>query len=282
MKTRLQRTAKDGRQFYITISLDDECHNGHQDFSITGTIYEAGKPKVEEYIISSGAIGDHIAKEFPGLAIFDRLHLCDYAGAPMYAVANGFYNIKRMDAEKFCEYFRCTQAEWEKLSTAENGEHFAILLYLSDIPTRWEQEAGEAIKILEGMTGEKWVNNSTKRHFTAPTPEQLADFLVKQKSGYFSDEQRAQRELDKQQAYYKEEREKVEAECDGKIKQAELERDVKIAVLDAGLSLKNFIFYNHTSTGVFNWRDYDEKITAEQFAKFVAGVNIDGVKFEMK
>jgi N-methylhydantoinase A/oxoprolinase/acetone carboxylase beta subunit len=162
-----------------------------------------------------------------------------------------------------------------------NCRHFAISLYLSGIPTRWEQEAGEAIKILEGMTGEKWVNDSTKRYFTAPTPGQLADFSVKQKSGYFLDEQRAQRELDKQRAVYKTEREKVVAEYDGKIKQAEVERDVKIAVLDAGLSLKNFIFYNCTSTGVFNWRDYDEKITAEQFAKFVAGVNIDGVKFEI-
>ena len=282
MKTRLQRTAKDGRQFIIAIRLDDECNNGHQDFSITGTIYEADKPKVERYMVASGAIGDYIAKEFPDLAIFDRLHLCDYAGAPMYAVANGFCHIKRMNVEQFSDYFRCTPVERDMLCAAENEEQFSILLYLSDIPTRWEQEAGEAIKILEGMTGEKWVNDSIKRHFTAPTPEQLADFEVKQKSGYFSDEQRAQRELDKQRAHYKAEREKVVAEYDGKIKQAEVERDVKIAVLDAGLSLKNFIFYNHTNTGVFNWRDYDEKITAEQFAKFVAGVNIDGVKFEMK
>ena len=172
MKTKIERTAKDGRQFNITISLDDECHNGHQDFSITGSIYEAGKPKVGGYMVSCGAIGDHIAKEFPDLAIFNRLHLCDYAGAPTYAVANGFYQIKRMDVEQFSDYFRCTPVERDMLCVAENEEQFSILLYLSDIPTRWEQEAGEAIKILEGMTGEKWVNDNTKRHFTAPTPEQ--------------------------------------------------------------------------------------------------------------
>jgi hypothetical protein len=282
MKTKIERTAKDGSQFDIVIRLSDDCHNGHEDFAITGTIHEAGKPKIERYMVSGGAIGDYVAKEFPDLAIFNRLHLCDYAGAPMYAVANGFYNIKRMDVEQFSDYFRCTPVERDMLCAAENEEQFSILLYLSDIPTRWEQEAGEAIKILEGMTGKKWVNNSVRCNFVAPTPEQLADFEVKQKSGYFSDEQRAQRELDKQQAHYKAEREKAESECDGKIKQAEVERDVKIAVLDAGLSLKNFIFYNHTNTGVFNWKDYDDKITREQFEVFVSGVNIEGVKFEMK
>ena len=282
MKTKIERTAKDGRQFDIVIRLSDDCHNGQEDFSITGTIYEAGKPKIERYMISGGAIGDYVAKEFPDLAIFDRLHLCDFNGAPMYTVGNGFYHIERMDAEQFCEYFRCTQAEWGKLCTAENKEHFAMLLYLSEIPKRWQQEADEATKILEQMTGEKWMNSSIKSNYIAPTPEQVADFETKQKAGYFSDEQRAQRAEAKRQEHYKQEREKVEAECKGKIEQAETERDVKIAVLDAGLSLKNFIFYNHTNTGVFNWRDYEDKITREQFDVFVAGVNIEGVKFEMK
>lgn len=190
MKTKIERTAKDGRQFNIVIRLDDECHNGHQDFSMTGTIYEAGKPKIERYMVSGGAIGDYVAKEFPDLAIFDRLHLCDFKGAPMYAVGNGFYHIERMDAEQFCEYFRCTPEEWEKLRTAENKEHFAILLYLSGIPKRWKQEADEAIKILEEMTGEKWVNDSVKSNFTHPTPGQISDFEAKEKAGYFSDEHR--------------------------------------------------------------------------------------------
>ena len=282
MKTKIERTAKDGRQFDIVIRLSDDCHNGQEDFSITGTIYKAGKPKIERYMISGGAIGDYVAKEFPDLAIFDRLHLCDFNGAPMYTAGNGFYNIKRMDAEKFCEYFRCTPEEWEKLSTAENEEHFAIMLHLSDIPKRWKQEADEAIKILEQMTGEKWVNSSIQSNYIAPTPEQISDFEAKQKAGYFSDEQRAQRAQAKRQEYYKQDREKVEAECDSKIKQAKIERDVKIAILDAGLSLKNFIFYNHTNTGVFNWKDYEDKITREQFDAFIAGVSIEGVKFEMK
>lgn len=278
----ISRTASDGRQFDIVIRLDDECHNGHEDFSITGTIYKAGSAKIERNMISGGAIGDYVSKEFPDLAIFERLHLCDYAGAPMYAVANGFYQVRRLNIEQFCEYFRCTPVERDTLYTAENKEHFAILLYLSDLPKRWKQEAGEAIEILEGMTGEKWINSSVKSNFTTPTPEQISDFEVKQASGYFSEEERAQRENAKQQAYYKAEIEKVETECEGKIKQAKTECDVKIAVLDAGLSLENFIFYNHTNTGMFNWKDYGDKITRKQFEAFIAGVKIEGVTFEMK
>ncbi len=32
----------------VKIRLNDECKNGHQDFSITGDIYEAGKPMADK------------------------------------------------------------------------------------------------------------------------------------------------------------------------------------------------------------------------------------------
>lgn len=40
------RIGKNGEQWTIKIRLNDECKNGHQDFSITGTCWEAsGKPE---------------------------------------------------------------------------------------------------------------------------------------------------------------------------------------------------------------------------------------------
>ncbi len=84
----------ENENFVINIQLADDCKNGHQDFSITGSIYEKGKPMSDRYCITSGAIGDEITKNFPEYAIFNRLHLCDYEGIPMYAVENGFYHLK--------------------------------------------------------------------------------------------------------------------------------------------------------------------------------------------
>lgn len=42
-----------------------------------------------------------------------------------------------------------------------------------------------------------------------------------------------------------------------------------LAVLDAGISLKNAIYYNHSNELAFNWNDYEEKVTQEQFDEFV-------------
>lgn len=42
-----------------------------------------------------------------------------------------------------------------------------------------------------------------------------------------------------------------------------------LCVFDYGLSTDNVIYYNHTNTLSFNWRDYGEKITQEEFDDFV-------------
>lgn len=46
-----------------------------------------------------------------------------------------------------------------------------------------------------------------------------------------------------------------------------------LAVLDTGIPLKNVIYYNHTNELAFNWNDYEEKVTQEQFDKFVNTVD---------
>lgn len=46
-----------------------------------------------------------------------------------------------------------------------------------------------------------------------------------------------------------------------------------LAVLGAGLSLKNAIYYNHSNELVFNWNDHEEKVTQEQFDEFIKTVD---------
>lgn len=76
--------------------------------------------------------------------------------------------------------------------------------------------------------------------------------------------------------------------CDCKKKQqkAENEKRVMLAVLDAGLSVSNVIYYDHSNELVFNWKDYETKITEDDFNKFVSSVNRSllpaGITFKMK
>lgn len=83
-----------GKNANVTIRLDDQCKNGHQDFSVTGEIYEADKPKIDKYLISAGCCHDDILEAFPELQIFVDLHLCDFEGNHMCPVSNGFYHLK--------------------------------------------------------------------------------------------------------------------------------------------------------------------------------------------
>lgn len=73
----------------VSISLDDPCGNGHNDFSITATIYELrGKRWV---YVAEGCLHEKILKHFPEFKIFVDLHMCDDNGVPMYPIANNPY-----------------------------------------------------------------------------------------------------------------------------------------------------------------------------------------------
>lgn len=249
----------------VNIRLNDECKNGHQDFSITGDIYQAGKPKIDKYHISGGCIHEEIEKHFPEFIPFIRLHLCDYEGVPMHAVANGFYHLREgfnytkpqeqnFDA-KYCEYYRVTPAQLEALKTAKNQTQFAVKLVELGILEQWKQEANAAIKQLEELTGKTFVNDSKKSQYYAPTPEALAEEAKRQAEGYYTPEAEAKRQEEARQAEFT----KLEAEFNKVVDKAKLEYEVKKEVLTKGGSkaLSNCIFYNHTKELAFNWKGYE-------------------------
>lgn len=79
---------------------DDQCGNGHNTFSITGTIYTTDRQPGEETTTAKdgrtlwsncgGCIHDEIAKHFPQLAPFIKWHLTS-TDEPMHFVANTVY-----------------------------------------------------------------------------------------------------------------------------------------------------------------------------------------------
>lgn len=71
-----------------TVRWDDQCRNGHNSFSITGSIdrHDGGYWRDD----SGGCIHDQIAKHFPGLEPLIKWHLSSSDG-PMHYEANTVY-----------------------------------------------------------------------------------------------------------------------------------------------------------------------------------------------
>ena len=90
----------------------------------------------------------------------------------------------------------------------------------------------------------------------------------------------------KKREEYEKKRNEIIADCEKSIQEAENKKLVMLAVLDAGISLKNAIYYNHSNELAFNWNDYETKITQEQFDEFVKTVDktklLENITFKLK
>jgi hypothetical protein len=279
-----------GENFKIEIRLNDECKNGHQDFAITATFWERGKPHNDKYMTMGGCCHEEILRVKPKLKPFVDLHLSTAKGVPMYAIENGFYFLKnggnngKSPKDVLIDYLRINEKEFEILAHAEDKIYFQALIEKLGIPERWLNEANEAIELLEEMTGKKFVNDSTKTGFI-PLGEKLKEVENLIKSGYYKPEKIQARENEKIAEQNEKIKKDLKKERDTTIKKANQEYNVKIAVANAGLSLKNFIYYNHSNEGSFNWLSYEKQITTEQLAEFIRTVDYsklpEGIKFKM-
>lgn len=280
----------EGNTMRIKIRLNDECKNGHQDFAITADVYQKDKPKIDKYHIMGGCCHEEILKVRPDLNIFVDLHLCDYKGIPMYAVENGYYHLRNgfndtpPDSNKFkiefCEYYRVTLRQFEVLNTSENKTQYALNIKKLHILDQWENQAREAISILEGLTGKKFLIDSERTQFNEPTPEQTEEEQQKQASGYYNTEAKEIREQERISQLDA----KIDKEWNERIEDINTEYSLKKRVLGVGgeSALNNCIYYTHTKQIAFNWRGYD-KISDELINKLKLELILpDGVTFENK
>lgn len=260
----------------VRISLDDSCKNGVCDWSITADIYE--KRRNGRFVwCASGCCHEEILKRFPEFKTFIDLHLCNHYGQPMYPVENGVYHLVNSDKEKAINYLRITETEYDILrNSTEDKLYFKYLLYTLGIVNRWKEESLKAIKQLEALTGNTWENpyKPENERFTPKLTDEERTLIENRiKDGYYTSEAIQARKDQKKREEYENKRNEIIAACEKSIQEAENKKLVMLAVLDAGISLKNAIYYNHSNELAFNWNDYETKITQEQFDKFVNTVD---------
>lgn len=73
----------------VKLRYDDECHNGHKTFAITGEVWEKTKNNRWDNICM-GCCHDEIVKFFPEFAELIKWHLCG-ENEPMHYLSNTIY-----------------------------------------------------------------------------------------------------------------------------------------------------------------------------------------------
>lgn len=267
----------------VNIRLNDECENGFEEFSITGRY----KSKTEEL---GGCIHEEIAKHFPEFKIFIDLHLSDYKGMPMYSVANGFYFLENGKKKALMEHLRISEEECDKIAgMTVNKKHFSYLIQKMGLPERWKQEADNAIKMLEELTGKKFKSEAEKpRKFEEFSTAEIQEFENIIYDGYYSFENFKNREEEKRIKEKEDLLEKLKIEMEKKVTPIQEEYAVKKYLVELDIPINNFIYYTHNREGRFNWveNDYGNMITEYEFKEIMSKIDMsklpNGVRFTCK
>lgn len=276
----------------ISIRLDDECRNGHEDFAITADFWEVGKPRTDRYNTMGGCCHDEILKVCPEYKIFVDLHLRDFTGSPMYAVGNGMYHAfpgeyhaENASPESLAQYFNIPLTMAQALCTAEDKEHFSYLIEELNIPQLWQADAKKAIAQLESLTGEKFVSKATKSHFTPMTPEQRAEMAARIKDGYYHIFKIKQRQEEARNAAIQKAVAEVKKDLASQQDAATTAASVNIALLRRFIEKKGNWWYYHRDKSIkFNDRTYQVKFTdaeIEEATEIVKGI-VPDIKVTVK
>jgi len=273
-----------GTDIYVTIRLNDECGNGHQDFSITASIYEAGKPHTDRYLITCGCCHKEIVEAFPEFKMFIDLHLSDYNGYPMYTISNGLYHIQNSSKAVAMDYLRCTEAEYDLLRKADNEREFAVLLlYNTDLLKRWNAETNRAIASLEAYTGDTFIVDSVKTQLVYDAAQVAADNELMTPE-YFSDAAVQGRRQSAKQKAIADKIADMQANYEEKLRKEHAEHVIKTQIVALGFTnIYGVIVYDHNKTVKFNWNEgtYSYRFTPEDIALIKSSITLpDGYVFQ--
>lgn len=252
--------------------LSDPCKNGHPDFSLTGSHWPKGAKMRygEPEGLCSGAIGDTIVKVLPELGVINRLHLCDFTGAPAHAVENGLYFLGQ-SPEAGAKYLRIDMdtARYlrEKFVMAEPSSiaKVAMLKELHElgVVAQWKREAQEAIAFLEAKTRHQflWAGEKTNlSHISLDSDTRELDTL--------SLEERIARAKNRE---FNKRLKQIEDKARAARMEAKMEKDLLRKLFPISSS-NNYIFYPESKRLALNWVSHN-LFSKEDVARVVAKVS---------
>lgn len=268
------------------VRLDDNCNNGICFFHVTGDIYRLNESGYyEDYIC--GAIGDYAEMAEMISGRFNKFHGRTRLGYNTGLVSNLNYYIKRGDKDYAMRYAMLNEDEYKVLSfVADEKEYFKYLLFDLGIMDRMKREADAAIKKLEELTGDTWVNPYSpekERHTIVLTPEEKKLVEDRIEAGYYTEPAIEERRLERIRVKREKEKKSVIDDFEKKLKELEYDRNVRLALIDFDI-FGNVIYYKGSNKISFNWSKSWDKIPEEKYKEFVENVDRsklpEGVTFE--
>lgn len=141
---------------------------------------------------------------------------------------------------------------------------------------RWQAESKKAIQALEELTGDVWVNPYKES-------EEMEGKIL---SGYYTESAIQERKEAERIAKIEKRKNEVIKTFEKRINKATKEKDVKLAILGAGLLSDNYIYYVEGNNVVFNYYSYHDKVTEEEYNNMLKNIDYsllpEGIKFEFK
>lgn len=244
-----------GKHYLFTyfIKLNDKCKNGHLTFSFTGEI-KVKKSNGRFYNYISGAICDIIAYLKPEFEKFNRLHLCNHLGQPMY-IDNIRYHINEGKSnQEISEMYNISDMGAVEIlrNASDNKDLFYYLVFRLGVADTWRKLANEAIQEIESKSG-TILKIEGKDRVYKQLPKEDCELLENlYQLGYAS---KVQKEL--------RDKARKEAQKEKELREIEKEYEIKKAVISYGISWNNVIFYDPKNELCFNWSDGYKKIPSD-------------------
>lgn len=268
----------DGHRGELSVKLGDIYKTGNVQFSIRvrSEVQDANGHWHEE---SWGKNERFVENRFEDLLPLLELHGCCFDGAPLRPVAEGSYLLRTGRRAEAIKLLRISDEEADQLLVPANDpQYFSYMLRKLGIIHRWSAQAKKLMLWMElnmenslldneGRPLSEWNFDKSKSdyHNIDKVYETIRD---DEAAGEYTEEKIIARKNEQWYALIDKERQNINTCYEREVKKAEIEREIKLSILEAGIVSQNFIIYSDKSV-CFNWTYSHPLIPAGDVERFI-------------